>query len=50
MKRFVAAIRPENAPKPFELRFETPAGQQAQVDFARFVTEFTDEPGVARIV
>ena len=50
VKRFVAAIRPENAPKPFELRFETPAGQQAQVDFARFVTEFTDEPGVARIV
>ena len=42
-------IRPA-APPPFELRFETPAGQQAQVDFARFETEFADEPGVVRIV
>ena len=42
-------IRPA-APLPFELRFETPAGQQAQVDFARFETEFADEPGVVRIV
>jgi transposase len=50
VKRFVAAIRPENAPKPFEVRFETPPGQQAQVDFARFITEFSDEPGVRRIV
>jgi transposase len=50
VKRFVAAIRPEGGPKPFEVRFETPAGQQAQVDFARFVTEFTDDPGVTRIV
>jgi transposase len=50
VKRFVAAVRPDRGPKPFELRFETPAGQQAQVDFARFVTEFTDEPGVTRIV
>jgi transposase len=50
VKRFVAAIRPENGPKPFEVRFETPAGQQAQVDFARFVTTFADEPNVTRIV
>ena len=50
VKRFVAAIRPDSGPKPFEVRFETPPGQQAQVDFARFVTEFTDEPGVKRIV
>ena len=50
VKRFVAAIRPESQPKPFEVRFETPAGYQAQVDFARFVTTFTDEPGVVRIV
>ena len=50
VKRFVAAIRPANSPKPFEVRFETPAGQQAQVDFARFVTEFTDDPGNIRIV
>jgi transposase len=50
VKRFVAAIRPATSPKPFELRFETPAGHQAQVDFARFVTVFTDEPGATRIV
>jgi transposase len=34
----------------FEVRFETPPGEQAQVDFAQFVVEFTDEPGVKRIV
>ncbi len=50
VKRFAAAIRPESQPKPFEVRFETPPGYQAQVDFARFVTTFTDEPGIARIV
>jgi transposase len=50
VKRFVAAIRPEDRIKPFEVRFETPAGYQAQVDFARFVVRFTDEPGVMRIV
>jgi transposase len=50
VKRFVAAIRPEGGPKPFEVRFETPIGQQAQVDFARFVTEFTDDPGATRVV
>jgi len=42
-------IRPA-VPPPFELRFETPPGQQAQVDFAQFQTEFADEPGVVRIV
>jgi transposase len=50
VKRFIAAIRPESQPKPFEVRFETPPGYQAQVDFARFVTFFTDEPEIARIV
>lgn len=34
----------------FERRFETPPGHQAQVDFAEFVVEFTDEPGVIRKV
>lgn len=34
----------------FEVRFETPPGEQAQVDFAQFDVEFTDEPGVRRIV
>src|ERR1700751_6405309 len=50
VKRFAAAIRPDNAPKPFEVRFEPPAGQQAQVDFARFVAIFADEPDVTRII
>ena len=42
-------IRPV-VPPPFELRFETPPGQQGQVDFAQFQTEFTDQPGIIRIV
>lgn len=50
VKRHLAAIRPENGPKPFEVRFETPPGVQAQVDFARFVVEFSDSPGTTRIV
>lgn len=33
-----------------EVRFETPPGDQAQVDFAHFETVFTDEPGVVRKV
>lgn len=50
VQRYLAAIRPEHDPKPYEVRFETRAGVQGQVDFARFVVEFTDGPGVARIV
>jgi transposase len=50
VKRFVAAIRPSDGPKPFEVRFETPSGHQAQVDFARFVTCFEDEPTITRII
>lgn len=42
-------IRPV-APPPFEVRFETPPGRQAQVDFAHFRTVFTDEPGVERVI
>jgi len=49
VKRTVREIRPEPL-KPFEVRFETPPGEQAQVDFARFEVEFTDEPGVTRII
>ena len=42
-------IRP--APlRAFEIRFETPPGVQAQVDFAQFQVQFTDEPAVTRIV
>src|ERR1700756_3213008 len=49
VKRAVRDIRPEPI-APFEVRFETPPGEQAQVDLARFEVEFTDEPGVTRIV
>jgi transposase len=35
VKAFVRQVRPVPAPAPV-IRFETPAGQQAQVDFARF--------------
>lgn len=34
----------------FELRFETPPGRQAQVDFAYFEVEFDDAPGQRHIV
>ena len=46
---FVRDVRPA-APPAFEVRFETPPGRQAQVDFAHFRTLFTDEPGSERIV
>src|ERR1700752_3341279 len=49
VKRAVRDIRPEPV-APFEVRFETPPGEQAQVDLARFEVEFTDEPGITRIV
>lgn len=46
---FLRTLRP--APfEGYEHRFETPAGQQAQVDFARFTVYFTSEPDVQRIV
>jgi transposase len=49
VKRAVRDIRPDPV-TPFEVRFETPPGEQAQIDLARFEVEFTDEPGVTRIV
>ena len=42
---FLRVVRPP-ALAPFEVRFETPAGHQAQVDFAHFMVEFTDQPDV----
>ncbi len=35
---------------PYERRYETAPGKQAQVDFAEFSVMFTDEPGVLRKV
>lgn len=49
VKRAVQDLRPKQ-PKVFEVRFETPPGEQAQVDFARFEVSFTDEPGTTSIV
>ncbi|WP_420337199.1 hypothetical protein [Roseibium sp.] len=47
VKKYFRQIRPP-ARAQFERRFEIPAGKQAQVDFAEFVVNFTDEPGVKR--
>ena len=49
----VTAVLQELRPSPlpgYEVRFETPPGDQAQVDFAQFQVIFTDEPTVTRIV
>jgi hypothetical protein len=49
VKGAVREIRPE-PPRPFEVRFETPPGEQAQVDLARFEVSFLDEPDATRII
>jgi transposase len=49
VKSFVRDVRPP-AVEGFEHRFETPPGQQAQVDFAYFTTVFDDEPDQVRIL
>ena len=46
---FLREIRPTRAPH-FERRFETAAGEQAQVDFAHFNVEFEDVPGQRRSI
>ena len=46
---FLREVRPAFAPE-FEVRFETPAGHQAQVDFAEFRVAFASEPGIERKV
>ncbi len=46
---FLRVVRPPARTR-FERRFETPAGKQAQVDFAEFKVEFTDEPAMMRKV
>jgi len=49
VKRFVCQVRPPDQTG-YEHRFETPAGKQAQVDFAQFKVQFTREPTRMRIV
>jgi hypothetical protein len=49
VKDFQREVRPRQSAG-FEVRFETPPGRQAQVDFAHFRTVFADEPGAERIL
>jgi transposase len=49
VKDVLREIRPSE-PAGYEVRFETPPGRQAQVDFSFFRVMFTDEPSVERIV
>jgi hypothetical protein len=49
LTEYLRLIRP-TAPRQFERRFETPAGQQTQEDFAEFQVAFTSEPGITRKV
>ena len=46
---FLRTVRQPVEP-PFERRFETPPGRQAQVDFVYFKVRFEDEPGTERSV
>lgn len=49
VKAALRQLRPPIEPG-FAVRFETPPGDQGQVDFARFQVVFTDEPSATRIV
>lgn len=49
VKRFVREVRPAKE-RGYEHRFETPAGKQAQVDFARFRVRFLDCLDLERIL
>ena len=49
VKVFLRDVSPP-AEKGYEVRFETPPGEQAQVDFAQFQVVFADEPSRPRIV
>jgi transposase len=46
---YLRDVRPA-ADSRFEVRFETPPGEQAQVDFARFQVVFTGEPATPRVI
>jgi transposase len=47
VKRAVRGIRPDPI-TPFEVRFETPPGEQAQVDLAKVVRVIGGDPSQAR--
>jgi transposase len=46
----VRTMRPAGGGKPYAVRFETPPGQQAQVDFAQFRVRFANAPDHVQIV
>lgn len=46
----VRALRPVGGGSPFAVRFETPPGQQAQVDFAQFRVRFSGAPDSVQVV
>ena len=46
----VRVLRPAGGGSPFAVRFETPPGQQAQVDLAQFRVRFTSAPDSVQIV
>lgn len=46
----VRELRPPGSGRGFAVRFETPPGHQAQVDFAQFQVRFSDQPDKVQIV
>jgi len=50
VRDMVRALRPAGGGSSFAVRFETPPGQQAQVDFAQFRVRFTSAPDSVQIV
>ncbi|MFT6473105.1 MAG: transposase [Qipengyuania sp.] len=46
----VRELRPPGGGRGFAVRFETPPGHQAQVDFAQFQVRFSDKPDKVQIV
>lgn len=46
----IRVLRPPGGGRGYAVRFETPPGEQAQVDFAQFQVRFTGQPGSVQIV
>jgi transposase len=50
VRNLVRSLRPAGGGRSYAVRFETPPGDQAQVDFAQFRVRFTDEPDSVQVV
>lgn len=50
VRDIVRELRPPGGGRGFAVRFETPPGHQAQVDFAQFQVRFSDKPDKVQIV